>query len=71
MFKMFAIMCILVNGQPQCTQYNDSYQQTFANKIACEQAASERFYTMMDGFIKYDIPFESIVIGCKSQEDDF
>jgi len=68
MFKMFAIMCILINGQPQCTEYSDSMQQTFADQISCEQMASTRFYEMMDGFIAYNIPFEEIVVGCKKEE---
>tara|TARA_B100001175_G_scaffold294792_1_gene282341 strand:+ start:83 stop:295 length:213 start_codon:yes stop_codon:yes gene_type:complete len=69
MFKMFAIICLLVNGEPQCTQYSDSHMQIFDNKIACEQAASARFYEMMDGFIQYNIPFEQITIGCEGSED--
>ncbi len=69
MFKMFAIICLLVNGEPQCTQYSDSYQQTFDKQIHCEQAAGDRFYEMMDGFIKYNIPFEEITIGCEGSQD--
>ena len=45
------------------------YASFFDNKIACEQAASARFYEMMDGFIQYNIPFEQITIGCEGSED--
>jgi len=69
MFKMFAVMCLLTNGVSDCTLYNDSQQQVFPDQIACEQAASDRFYEMMDGFIRYNIPFETIEIGCVKSED--
>jgi len=69
MFKMFAVMCLLTNGVSDCTLYNDSEQQVFPDQIACEQAASDRFYVMMDGFIRYNIPFETIEIGCVKSED--
>ena len=69
MFKMFAMMCLLTNGVSDCTLYNDSEQQVFPDQITCEQAASDRFYEMMDGFIRYNIPFEVIEIGCVESED--
>ena len=69
MFKMFAVMCLLTNGAVNCTLYNDSEQQVFPDQIACEQSASDRFYEMMDGFIQYNIPFETIEIGCVNSED--
>ena len=69
MFKMFAVMCLLTNGVSDCTLYNDSERQVFPDQITCEQAASDRFYEMMDGFIRYNIPFETIEIGCVKSED--
>jgi hypothetical protein len=65
MFKMFAIMCILVNGEPQCTYYNDALQQTFDDRIVCEEAAGARFYEMMAVFEHYGVPYEEIKIGCE------
>jgi len=69
MFKMFAVMCLLTNGAVNCTLYNDSEQQVFPDQTTCEQAASDRFYEMMDGFIQYNIPFETIEIGCVESDD--
>ena len=69
MFKMFAVMCLLTNGAVNCTLYNDSEQQVFPDQTTCEQSASDRFYEMIDGFIQYNIPFETIEIGCVESED--
>ena len=66
MFKMFAIMCILVNGTTECTLYNDRQDLSFPDAITCEQAAGDRFHEMMDQFLKYDIPFETIEVGCNN-----
>ena len=69
MYKLFAIMCILVNGESQCTVYNDTQQGEFKDVITCEQQAEYRFYTMMDGFAQYNIPFEKIIVGCEKSTD--
>ena len=69
MFKLFASMCILVNGIPECTTYSDNKAEIFQTLIECEQKAEVRFYETMGGFISANIPFESITIGCKGWED--
>ena len=69
MYKLFMTMCLLVNGAVECVDYNDSDQVVYQELAKCEQAASDRFYEMMDGFIRYNIPFEVIEIGCVESED--
>ena len=64
MFKMVLVMCILANGIPECTTYYEDTKQIFPTQQLCEQAAGDKFYEMTDAFIRMDIPFESIVIGC-------
>ncbi len=59
-------MCILANGVPECTTYYEDTKQTFPTQQVCEQAAEDKFYEMTDAFIRMDIPFESIVIGCET-----
>ena len=66
MFKMVLVMCILANGVPECTTYYEDTKQTYPTQQACEQAAGDKFYEMTDTFIRMDIPFESIVIGCET-----
>ena len=59
-------MCILANGVPECTTYHEDTKQIFPTQQLCEQAAGDKFYEMTDAFIRMDIPFESIVIGCET-----
>ncbi len=59
-------MCILVNGVPECTTYYEDTGQSYPTQELCDQAASDKFYEMTDAFIRMDIPFESIVIGCET-----
>jgi len=65
MFKMIAVMCILVNGEPVCTTYEHNSQQEFATAELCDKKAGSHFYEMMDSFIKSDIPFETVAVGCE------
>lgn len=68
MFKLFAIMCLLVNGEVQCQAYDDSDRQIFDELYKCEQQAEYRFYGMMDYFTAYRIPYERIIVGCDEVE---
>tara|TARA_Y100000748_G_scaffold188889_1_gene158105 strand:+ start:94 stop:294 length:201 start_codon:yes stop_codon:yes gene_type:complete len=58
------IMCVLVNGEVNCTDYNDSYGKIYDNLAICEKDAAYRFYAMTDIFRQYGTPYEKIVIGC-------
>ena len=69
MYKLFAIMCILVNGELQCTSYDDSQKQVFKTLQECDKHASYRFYTMMEGFDRMGVPWEVVEIGCKGGEE--
>tara|TARA_B100001093_G_scaffold434808_1_gene432457 strand:- start:204 stop:467 length:264 start_codon:yes stop_codon:yes gene_type:complete len=69
MYELFATFCILVNGVPECTTYSDNEKQVYKDLKTCEERAEYRFYETADGFLRYDIPFESIIIGCKGGEE--
>ena len=69
MYELFATMCILVNGVSECTTYADTQDQIYKELRACEERAEVRFYETLSGFMMADIPFESIVVGCKGGEE--
>ena len=69
MYKLFMVMCVLVNGEIQCTDYDDSEANIYKNLNDCEQDAHYRFYGLTDIFENYGQPYESIVMGCKDAED--
>jgi len=62
-------MCVLVNGELQCTDYHDNQMQVFSELNKCEEQAEYRFYAMTDTFLRMNIPFESIKIGCRTDDD--
>ena len=68
MYKLFMIMCVLVNGELQCTDYDDSAAGIYKTLNRCEQDAEYRFYGITDIFRTYDQPYQRIVIGCKDAE---
>ena len=69
MFKLFAVMCFLVNGAVECTPYDDSEQRVYQTLAQCEKDAQYRFYGLTDIFIRYEQPYEQIVIGCEEIKD--
>jgi len=69
MYKLFMVMCILVNGEVQCTDYDDSSAIIYKTLAECDRDAEYRFYGLTDVFRTYKQPYESLVIGCKESED--
>jgi len=69
MYKLFMAMCILVNGEIQCTDYDDSDNMIYKTLNECERDAEYRFYGLTDVFRTYGQPYEKIEIGCKETED--
>ena len=69
MYKLFAIICILVNGELQCTDYDDSEKQVFKSLQECDAQASYRFYGMAEIFEAYNIPYDQMEVGCKQEEN--
>jgi len=69
MFKLFAVMCFLVNGAVECTPYNDSEGKIYQTLSECERDAQYRFYGLTDIFTRYQQPYEKIVIGCEEIKD--
>ena len=69
MYKLFAVMCFLVNGAVECTEYNDSHQKIYQSLAECEKDAEYRFYGLTDVFREYQQPFEKIEMGCEEIKD--
>ena len=69
MFKLFMVMCSLVNGAVECTDYHDSEANIYQTLLECEKDAQYRFYGLTDIFTRYQQPYEQIVIGCEEIKD--
>ena len=63
-------MCVLVNGEIQCTEYNDSTAKIYEDLASCEKDAATRFYAMTDVFARFEQPYEKIVIGCDEADSN-
>ena len=61
-------MCVLVNGEVQCTDYDDSTGKIYQELAKCEQDAAERFYGMAEVFSYYGQDYEKIEVGCVEQD---
>ena len=70
MYKLFAIMCFLVNGELDCTLYDDSDNQIFKTLAECDKQAQFRFYGMAQVFDAYGIEYERMEVGCKDANED-
>ena len=70
MYKLFMIMCVLVNGEINCTDYNDSTGTIYEDLATCERDAAFRFYAMADVYARFEQPYEKIVIGCTEADND-
>ena len=70
MFKLFMTMCVLVNGEIQCTDYDDSTQKIYQELTKCEQDAAMRFYGMTDVFSYYNQDYEMLEVGCTEADKD-
>lgn len=69
MFKLFAILCIMTSGELQCTTYDDSEDQIFKSLQACDKQAAYRFYGMAEVFDAYQIPYDSMEVGCETRDE--
>ena len=63
-------MCVLVSGEVQCTNYGDSEKQVFNELAKCEQNAAMRFYGMADVFLRYEQPYERLIVGCEKADKE-
>jgi hypothetical protein len=70
MYKLFMVMCVLVNGESKCTTYDDSTGQIYEELAKCEADAGARFYGMTDIFAYYNQPYESLEVGCAEVKKD-
>jgi hypothetical protein len=71
MFKMFAIMCILVwpdnvmTSELKCTTHYEDPPRTFATIDECNTAGYDKLETTVNGFEQLGVDFESIQVGCE------
>jgi hypothetical protein len=64
-------MCILVNGELKCTDYDDSTAFVYKQLADCERDAAMRFYGLTDIFHQYGQPYERIVVGCDEVNSEY
>jgi len=70
MYKLFMVMCVLVNGEMQCTDYDDSTGKIYQELAKCEQDAAMRFYGMTDVFSLYNQDYEKLEVGCREADSN-
>jgi len=70
MYKLFMVMCVLVNGEVQCTDYDDSTGKIYQELAKCEQDAAMRFYGMTDLFSVYGQDYEKLEVGCREADKE-
>ena len=71
MFKMFAVLCILVwpddimTSQLQCTTHYEDPTRTFSTLSECNNAAYEKLDFTVNLFHANNTDFANIQIGCE------
>ena len=70
MYKLFAILCVMAKGAVDCTLYDDSEKQIFNSLAECDQQAQYRFYGMAEVFEAYNIPYETMQVGCELEQEE-
>ena len=71
MFKMFAVLCVLVwpddvmTSELQCTTWYEQDGRTFATRKICEEAAEKKLVITLNEFEELKIDFQSILTGCE------
>ena len=71
MFKMFAILCVLVwpddvmTSELQCTTHYENPPRHFATTSQCDVAAREKLDKTISIFEMAGEDFESIQVGCE------
>ena len=70
MYKLFMTLCVLVNGEIQCTNYDDSTKHIYQQLANCEKDAALRFYGITDIFRSYGQPYERLIVGCEEADKD-
>ena len=75
MFKMFAVLCILVYpedtmvGVMECKTYYEDNNKIYSQLIDCEVATEVKAKTTMDGLVLFNAPFGNLEVGCEKIED--
>ena len=69
MYKLFAVICIMTAGELQCPTYDDSEKQMFKSLQDCDKQAADRFYGMAEVFDAYQIPWDTMEVGCEAGDE--
>ena len=75
MFKMMAVMCILVwpdgsmQSKLECTTYYESDKRTFLTVESCETAALKKLEMTLAGMDSYGADYKSITVGCEGGDE--
>ena len=75
MFKMIAVMCILVwpddvmTSELKCTTHYEDPPRTFISQHACELAAYDKLEFTLDVFAQANVDYESFQIHCEGSQD--
>ena len=75
MFKMIAVMCILVwpddvmTSELKCTTHYEDPPRTFITEKQCEQAAYDKLEMTLAVFEQANIDWETFKISCEGVED--
>ena len=62
------VLCVLVNAEVKCTDYDDSTGKIYQELSKCEQDAAMRFYGMTDIFTAYGQDYEKLIVGCNKAD---
>ena len=65
MWKIIAILCVLNTGELVCTTHYETIHRTFPQEAVCLEEAEAKFYTMAESFTTWDVPFETLEVGCE------
>jgi len=75
MFKMFAVMCLIVypddtmSEKLQCTTYYEKPEREFITIQECDQAAYIKIATTIQGFEQLGVDYKSLQVGCGKVKD--
>lgn len=73
MFKMFAIICILVQDplgieRQDCNVFYETNNTVYETETQCLEKAEAKAYEMVNGFATLNLPFDSMQFGCTDKE---
>ena len=73
MFKVFAIICILVQDplgieRQDCNVFYEVNNTVYETETECLAKAEAKAHEMVNGFTTLNLPFEAMQFGCTDKE---